>query len=86
MPKNEQFSNAYSEDDLKTNKVLDTTFTGLTPYLPTHLKSFDPKSYSCKPIKLPQLWDTFEESGDFQTDLSRVREFIKNNSECVYWC
>ena len=64
-----------------TNKVLDTTFTGLTPYLPTHLKSFDPKSYSCKPIKLPQLWDTFEESGDFQTDLSRVREFIKNNSE-----
>jgi DEAD/DEAH box helicase domain-containing protein len=64
-----------------TNKVLDTTFKGVTPYLPTYLKDFDLKKYTCTSIKLPQLWDAFEETGNFQTDLSKVRDFINSNAE-----
>ena len=49
-----------------TNKVLDTTFKGVTPYLPTYLKDFDLKKYNIRAsfqgvyyIKtVTQIWDT----------------------------
>lgn len=70
-----------------TNKVLDTTFKGLTPYLPGYidflnLKTEQLRSYICEPVSLPRVWELASEQNDEDsaTRLSKLREEINNSS------
>lgn len=54
-----------------TNKLIDTVFAGLSPYMPANK---DPDSYLCKSVTLPSIWEF-----DTSTDNSRyVAETRKN--------
>lgn len=64
-----------------TNKLLDTTFKGLTPYLPTRI-NFDTlnderiQSFIAEPVDMPQVW-TFDRSQlDYDKGLIHIRELV----------
>lgn len=67
-----------------THKLIDTTFKGLTPYLPGHmdfasLTEDDKKSYQCESIELPTVWQFGAEQEDYQLGLAKVREQVKDD-------
>lgn len=67
-----------------SNKLLDTTFKGFTPYLPSAFRELsktpDLAEFKCEEIKLPELWD-FEDSDDFLEALDLTRRQISENKE-----
>lgn len=67
-----------------THKLIDTTFKGLTPYLPGYmdfasLTEDDKKSYRCPSIELPTVWQFGVEQEDYQLGLAKVREQVKSD-------
>ncbi|WGE64651.1 DEAD/DEAH box helicase [Actinobacillus equuli] len=67
-----------------SNKLLDTTFKGFTPYLPSAFRKLAPNSdlseFKCKMVKLPALWE-FKDDDDYLTALDLTRKQIKENAE-----
>lgn len=67
-----------------THKLIDTTFKGLTPYLPGHmdfatLTEDVKKSYQCESIDLPTVWQFGAEQDDYQSGLAKIREQVKSD-------
>ena len=60
-----------------TNKLLDTTFKGITPYIPFKGQL---DSNLCEKVKLPAVW-AFEGSDDFLLSLILTRKDIEKSSE-----
>lgn len=58
-----------------TRKLLDTTFRGLTPYLPRKL---DAQDYRCRKVKLPDF-TTLKADSSHGAELSSIREAIKED-------
>lgn len=61
-----------------TNKLLDTTFKGLTPYLPAHLdfsqlSDEKRKSFVCEPVELPSVWELDRSQEDYAPGLAKIR-------------
>ena len=56
-----------------TNKLLDTTFRNLTPYLPN---SFDSKNFECKSIDLPPIWTLDISQYDYSEGLKKIRQSV----------
>ncbi|EKO3906935.1 DUF1998 domain-containing protein, partial [Vibrio fluvialis] len=61
-----------------TNKLIDTTFKGFTPYLPR--KVDDAKKYQCTAIDFPSIWQIEAKQLDYQKGLSSVRKQVENDS------
>jgi len=61
-----------------TNKLIDTTFKGLTPYLP---RQFTEGNYKCEKIFLPAIWDVDISQEDYKSGIEKVRHFAKNSEE-----
>lgn len=67
-----------------TNKLLDTSFKGFTPYLPTHmdfsrLTEEQRKGYQAEPVELPGLWEFDRSQDDYAPGLARVRNLVAND-------
>ncbi len=67
-----------------TNKLLDTTFKGLTPYLPTHLDfslltEEQRKSFMCEPVEMPMVWELDRSQDDYAPGLARIRSQVAMN-------
>jgi ATP-dependent helicase YprA (DUF1998 family) len=60
-----------------TNKLIDTVFAGLSPYLPANK---DPEDYLCKPVSLPSIWE-FDTSSDNSRYITEVRENIAKDEK-----
>lgn len=61
-----------------TNKLLDTTFKGFTPYLPAHLdfSQFSDekrKSFVCEQVELPSVWELDRSQEDYAPGLTKIR-------------
>ncbi|MDD0823806.1 DEAD/DEAH box helicase [Mannheimia sp. AT1] len=67
-----------------SNKLLDTTFKGFTPYLPSAFRELsktpDFAEFKCEEIKLPALWE-FKDSDDFLEALELTRQQIYENKD-----
>ena len=67
-----------------SNKLLDTTFKGFTPYIPSAFrkiaKTSDLKEFKCEEIKLPSLWK-FETSNEYIEYIELTRKQIAENAE-----
>ncbi|MGF6396140.1 DEAD/DEAH box helicase [Pseudomonas plecoglossicida] len=64
-----------------TNKLLDTTFKGFTPYLPTHLDfstltEEQRKGYQAELVELPDLWEFDRSQDDYTPGLARIRDLV----------
>lgn len=59
-----------------THRIIDTTFRGLTPYLPNKA---DAATYRCKRIELPELTD-FAPEGEPEGVVQAIRQRIRENS------
>ncbi|MCK9619132.1 MAG: DEAD/DEAH box helicase [Methylobacter sp.] len=67
-----------------TNKLLDTAFKGLTPYLPTHidfkvLTDEDRKHFKVTEVRMPEIWDLDYSQEDYAPGLKKVRELVSSN-------
>lgn len=60
-----------------TNKIIDTTFKGITPYLPR--KVVNAQQYICQNIDYPELWHFDASQHDFQKGLSLIRAQVKDD-------
>lgn len=60
-----------------THRLFDTTFRGLTPYLPRKLSNRD---FRCKKVKLPQL-SLFKPDGSPVSKLKQIRTQIQKNED-----
>ena len=61
-----------------TNKLIDTTLKGITPYLPR--KITHPGNYVCEAVDFPQLWHFDASQSDYQTGLSLIRGQVESDS------
>ena len=61
-----------------SQKLLDVTFKGLTPYLPQKLTD---KNYHCEKISLPALWEFKPKASDHEPALKEARDWIANSTE-----
>lgn len=67
-----------------TNKLLDSTFKGLTPYLPTHLDfsrltEGQRKGYQAELVELPSTWEFNRSQDDYAPGLARLRNLVAND-------
>lgn len=67
-----------------TNKLLDTTFKGFTPYLPAHLDfsqltDEQRKGYQAEPVEVPDLWEFDRSQDDYAPGLTRIRNLVAND-------
>lgn len=67
-----------------TNKLLDTTFKGFTPYLPTHmdfsqLTDEQCKGYQAELVELPELWEFDRSQDDYTPGLAQVRSLVASD-------
>lgn len=60
-----------------TNKLLDTTFKGFTPYLPR--KVDDSSKYVCTEIDFPYIWEIDAKQLDYQKGLKYIREQVSRD-------
>lgn len=61
-----------------TNKLLDTTFKGISPYLPRNYKNIN---FLCDKVKIPAIWD-FDTSQDDEIEGRKtIRKIVANNHE-----
>lgn len=61
-----------------TNKVLDTTLDGISPYLPSDA---DPKKYVCQPIKLPIYDAPFGKGNSRKEELIEAKKWLLENAD-----
>lgn len=69
-----------------TNKLFDTTFKGLTPYLPAHmnfstLTEEERKSYVCEQVEMPDVWKLDRSQDDEIAGLAKIREQVAQSSQ-----
>jgi DEAD/DEAH box helicase domain-containing protein len=57
-----------------TNKILDTTFKGLTPYLPRDISK---GNFQCEEVSYPSIWNFDVSQEEYQEGLVKVREQLK---------
>lgn len=67
-----------------TNKLLDATFKGFTPYLPTHidfskLTESQRKKMLAEKIELPETWSFDRTQYDYEPGLAHIRELVAND-------
>jgi len=67
-----------------TNKLLDTTFKGFTPYLPTRidfsqLTDEQRKSFLAMPIAMPDLWQFDSSQEDAIAGLTKIRDQVSKD-------
>ncbi|WP_018274880.1 DEAD/DEAH box helicase [Teredinibacter turnerae] len=62
-----------------TNKLLDVTLRGITPYIPKGAAAND---YRCEKIKLPPVWEYEGDEADYADNVESIRNRI-NSSESV---
>ncbi|MDC9521703.1 DEAD/DEAH box helicase [Pseudoalteromonas sp. Angola-31] len=60
-----------------TNKIIDTVFADLSPYMPANKSSDD---YICKPVVLPSIWE-FDTSSDNSRYIAEIRKNIANDEK-----
>ncbi|MGL0929734.1 DEAD/DEAH box helicase [Vibrio vulnificus] len=60
----------------RTHKLLDTTFKGLTPYLPIKLGNDD---YTCVAVDYPQIWEFGDDQADFGKGLLLTRKQVSED-------
>lgn len=60
-----------------TNKLLDTTFKGFTPYLPRNI--LNPVDYQCEKVAFPSIWHFDASQFDFQKGLFHTRKLVSQN-------
>ncbi len=61
-----------------THRLLDTTFRGLTPYLPQ--SKYKEKDYRCQKVTLPKLTE-LEPDGSSTPIVTQIRTLVSNNQE-----
>lgn len=61
-----------------TNKLLDVTFKGITPYLP---RGASAKDYQCEKIQLPPVWDFEGDGPDYSDIVESIRQKIDASPE-----
>ncbi len=61
-----------------TNKLLDVTFRGVTPYFP---KGSNPNDYRCEKITLPPIWDYEGDGADYTDNVESIRKKINLSKE-----
>jgi DEAD/DEAH box helicase domain-containing protein len=67
-----------------THKIIDTTFCGLTPYLPQRLdfeELTDEKRahYLCRKAELPEIWHFGRSDEDYQKGVTKIRDMVAND-------
>lgn len=67
-----------------TNKILDTTFKGLTPYLPTHisfehltLAQYD--TFVAQKVTMPEIWKLDRSQEDYAEGLAKARDWVSHD-------
>lgn len=60
-----------------TNKLIDTVFSGITPYLPWNKELSD---YTCELIELPSIWE-FDTSSDVSNFVDDIRKNVAGDSK-----
>ncbi|WP_298444456.1 DEAD/DEAH box helicase [uncultured Ferrimonas sp.] len=60
-----------------TNKLIDRTFKGFSPYLPRKLAQ--PEKYQCIEVPYPHLWEYDISQQDYADGLNAVREQVAND-------
>lgn len=68
-----------------TNKILDTAFKGLTPYLPTHisfehltLAQYD--TFVAQKVTMPEIWKLDRSQEDYAEGLAKARDWVSHDS------
>lgn len=61
-----------------TNKLIDTTFKGLTPYLPNDLTQ---SNFICKAVEMPPIWSFDVSQEDYKEGLDKIRGMVNDNKE-----
>lgn len=61
-----------------TNKLIDTTFKGLTPYLPNDLSQ---SNFICKAVEMPPIWSFDVSQEDYKEGLDKIREMVNDDKE-----
>ncbi|MEP0357396.1 DEAD/DEAH box helicase [Paraglaciecola sp.] len=61
-----------------TNKLIDTTFRGLTPYLP---RSFLQGDFTCKVVNMPPIWTFDISQEDYREGLKKVRGMVSSDKD-----
>ena len=69
-----------------THKLIDTTFCGLTPYLPNRLdfaQLTDAKRnhYVCRKVELPEVWHFDRSQEDYLQGISKVRAMVSEDTK-----
>ncbi|WP_024300143.1 DEAD/DEAH box helicase [Methylomicrobium lacus] len=67
-----------------TNKLLDTAFKVLTPYLPTHIKfnrltDEERNRFKVTEVMLPEVWEFDHSQEDYVLGLEKVRKLVGSN-------
>ncbi|MGL5336647.1 MAG: helicase-related protein [Enterovibrio sp.] len=60
-----------------TNKLLDTAFKGISPYLPRKVELID--KYLCTEIDYPHIWEVEAKQMDYQEGLKSIRTKIQHS-------
>lgn len=67
-----------------TNKILDTAFKGLTPYLPTHI-SFEHltlaqyNTFVAQKVTMPEIWKLDRSQEDYAEGLAKARDWVSHD-------
>ncbi|OEF06036.1 DEAD/DEAH box helicase [Vibrio genomosp. F10] len=65
-----------------TNKLIDTTFKGISPYLPRKVE--DISQYQCIEVDFPCVWEVDAKQFDFQKGLKHIRSTIADDPKVQY--
>ncbi|MCL1143229.1 DEAD/DEAH box helicase [Shewanella gaetbuli] len=61
-----------------TNKLIDTTFRAITPYLPRDLNQ---GNFMCEEVKFPAAWSFSAKQDDYQVGLNKIRRLVADNED-----
>jgi len=62
------------------NKLLDTTFRGITPYLPSY--KYDKKDFQCEKVEIPYIWGFGDKQADSgNASIKAVRSDVKKDEK-----
>lgn len=63
-----------------TNKLIDTTFKDLTPYLP---RNFSQGNFHCKVVEMPPIWSFDISQEDYRDGLNKIRLMLSEDQKIV---
>lgn len=71
-----------------TNKLLATTFKGLTPYLPMHIQferltSAQYDAFLAQEVTLPAIWEHDRSQDDYVDGLTKVRDWVSQDPQVL---